>query len=224
MYIVGAGPGNFELLTIKALRALIEADVVLHDSLIGEEILEKLKEMGKELINVGKRKGSNRRQEEINELMVRLARDGKIVARLKGGDPFVYGRGYEEVKALKENGIDYEVIPGISSITLPSFYEIPLTRSGVSKSIVVIPGNIKEEEVEVLLKNSTFVVLMARDYAENIKKVLTKVGKPEDCPAAIIENGSTKKGRTIFCKLKELPERMKEVRGVAMVVVGEAIG
>jgi len=224
VYIVGAGPGKFDLLTLRAIEVIEKADVILHDSLVGDEIVERLRSMGKELINVGKKKGSERRQEEINELMVKLAREGKTVVRLKGGDPFVFGRGYEEVRALKENGVDYEVVPGISSVTgVPSFYEIPLTRSGVSKSIVVIPGNFREEEIEDLVKNSTFVVLMARDYAENVTKILTKLGKSPDCPAAIIENGTLKNGRVIFCKIGELPEKMKSVKGVTMVVVGESI-
>jgi len=204
VYIVGAGPGDPELLTLKALKVIQEADVILFDELIGEEIRELLKRESKaELIDVGKRHGKHKmKQEDINALMVKLAKEGKTVVRLKGGDPFIFGRGGEEIEVLAENGIRFEVIPGITSaIAAPSYAGIPVTHRRYDPAVVFITGKQERERLDwsALAKlNATIIILMGvSSLKENVERLL-KHGKNPDTPVAIIENATTPNQRTII--------------------------
>lgn len=226
VYIVGAGPGDPELLTLKALKVIEMADVILCDRLVGRRIIELIKSMGKDVIYVGKdsfEKGSER-QRNINELMVKLAREGKIVVRLKGGDPFVFGRGGEEVEFLMKNGIPFEVIPGLSSvIAVPTSACIPLTHKGVSSTIFVITGR-NLDDVGKSALNGTIVILMGKEKIKEICKRLVELGKDKDTPVAVIEDGTLESQKVYFGNLENIAEIVKKhVKGVALFVIGDVV-
>jgi len=228
VYIVGAGPGDPELLTIKALKAIEEADVILYDRLVGDEIIEMLKKMGKELIYVGKNCGEKGecRQKEINELLKKLAEEGKVVVRLKGGDPFVFGRGGVEVEFLAEHGIPFEVIPGVSSInSVPASAGIPLTHPNLSSSILVVTGKDGVERWYESILNGTLVILMGRNNIKEICNNLIKAGRSPDTPIAVIENGTLKNQRVFFGSLKNIADiiERENVNGPTLIVVGEVV-
>ncbi len=228
VYIVGAGPGDPDLLTLKALRAIEKADVVLYDRLVGDEIIEMLKRMGKELIYVGKNSDERggRRQEEINELMLKLAKEGKIVVRLKGGDPFVFGRGGVEAEYLAEHGIPFEVIPGVSSInSVPASAGIPLTHPSLSSSILVVTGKDGVERWCESILNGTLVILMGRNNIKEICNRLIKAGRSPDTPIAVIENGTLKNQRVFFGTLKNIADiiEKEDLKGPTLIVVGEVV-
>jgi uroporphyrin-III C-methyltransferase len=192
VYIVGAGPGDFELLTLKALRVLKSAEVVLYDDLIGEEIKEFLKSLNAELIDVGKRVGRHKKkQEEINRLMLEYAKRGKVVVRLKGGDPFVFGRGGEEMEFLAENGIPFEVVPGITSaVAVPSYAGIPITHRKFDPAVVIITGREERERLNwkaLADLNATIVILMGVTNLERNVSNLLRNGKSPNTPVAIID-------------------------------------
>uniref|UniRef100_A0A7C4WAW5 uroporphyrinogen-III C-methyltransferase n=1 Tax=Geoglobus ahangari TaxID=113653 RepID=A0A7C4WAW5_9EURY len=231
VYIVGAGPGDPELLTLKALKVIQEADVILFDELIGEEIRELLKRESKaELIDVGKRHGKHKmKQEDINALMVKLAKEGKTVVRLKGGDPFIFGRGGEEIEVLAENGIRFEVIPGITSaIAAPSYAGIPVTHRRYDPAVVFITGKQERERLDwsALAKlNATIIILMGvSSLKENVERLL-KHGKNPDTPVAIIENATTPNQRTIIgtlANIVKIAER-ERVKTPAVIVIGDVV-
>ena len=192
--LVGAGPGDPDLITVKGLRALSEADVVLYDALIDTELLEHARKAEK--IYVGKRKGFHRySQEEINALIVEKAAQRGHVVRLKGGDPFVFGRGSEELEYARNYGIKTKVIPGISSCNaVPSSIEIPLTERGVSESFWVITGTTSERQlsadIELAAQSSaTIVILMGMGKLNEITRIFQRLGKGQ-LPAAVIQNGT----------------------------------
>jgi uroporphyrin-III C-methyltransferase len=226
VYIVGSGPGDPELLTLKALRVIEKADVVLYDRLVGKGVIELLERMGKETIYVGKNSDEcgGKRQREINQLMKMYAEQGKTVVRLKGGDPFVFGRGGEEVEFLIENGIPFEIVPGLSSIVaVPTSAGIPLTHKGLSSTIFVVTGrNLNDIGSSAL--NGTIVILMGKDRIREICKRLIELGKSPETPIAVIENGTLEDQRVFFGNLKTMPEIVeKNVKGVALIVVGDVV-
>jgi uroporphyrin-III C-methyltransferase len=230
VYIVGAGPGDFELLTLKALRALKEADVILYDELVGEEIKSFLKTLDAELVDVGKRIGKHKKkQEKINELMVKLAKEGKTVVRLKGGDPFVFGRGGEEAEYLAENGIPFEVIPGITSaIAVPAYAGIPITHRKFDPAVVFITGREAKERLNwraLAELNATIVILMGITNLERNVRNLIENGKDPKTPVAIIENGCTPQQRVVVSTLENIVEvaKRENIRPPAIVVVGDVV-
>jgi len=226
VYIVGAGPGDPELLTIKALKVIEKADVILYDRLVGDELVKMLKNMGKELIYVGKNSDERgcERQKEINKLMLKLAKEGKTVVRLKGGDPFVFGRGGEEVEFLAKNGIPFEVIPGLSSvIAVPTSAGIPLTHKGLSSTIFVITGR-NLEDIGKSALSGTIVILMGKDKIREICKRLIELGKEPNTPVAVIEDGTLKSQRVHFGTLENIADIVeRKVKGVALIVVGDVV-
>ncbi len=226
VYIVGAGPGDPELMTVKALKVLEKADVVLYDRLVGKGIEKLVRSMGKEIIYVGKDSCENgsERQKKINELMVKLAKEGKIVVRLKGGDPFVFGRGGEEIDCLIENGIPFEVVPGLSSvIAVPTSALIPLTHKGYSSTIFVITGR-NLEDIGKSALNGTIVILMGKERIREICKRLIELGKDPKTPVAVIEDGTLESQNVYFGDLESIADIVeREVRGVALIVVGEVV-
>lgn len=205
VYLVGAGPGDPDLITRKGLRCLRAADVVLYDRLVHPSLLEEVRPHVHR-IDVGKTPGGHSaRQERIHELMVLHARAGRIVCRLKGGDPFVFGRGGEEAAALIEAGIPFEVIPGISSaIAVPATAGIPVTHRGVSSAFMVITGHRCGEAdnaswnaaARLLQAGGTVVVLMGLERLREIAAKLLNLGVGEKTPAAIISSGTQPKQQT----------------------------
>ncbi len=230
VYIVGAGPGGLDLLTKKAEKVLREADVILYDELIGEDLKEFLKKTKAELIDVGKRAGKHKkRQEEINRLLVEYARQGKTVVRLKGGDPFVFGRGGEEAEFLAEHGIPFEVVPGVTSaIAVPAYAGIPITHRKFDPAVVFITGREARERLnwEALAKlNATIVILMGvSTLRKNVERLL-KHGKDPNTPVAIIERGCTKEQRVIVAPLGDIADvaEREGVKAPAVIVIGDVV-
>lgn len=232
VYLVGAGPGDTELLTLKGEKRLKCCEVLIYDRLANEDLLN-LVPPNCEKIYVGKVVGNHSfQQEDINEIIVKKALEGKRVVRLKGGDPFVFGRGGEEIISLKEAGIPYEVIPGITSaIAAATYAGIPVTHRGMSRSFHVITGHTMEGEDSVpdfktLAKiEGTLIFLMGMGNLEQITKSLVECGKSENTPVALVSNGTTKdqkvvKGTLLTITLIAENEHMK---APAIIIVGDVV-
>jgi uroporphyrin-III C-methyltransferase len=226
VYIIGAGPGDPDLLTLKAVRALERADVVLYDRLVTAEVL-KLCPPKATLIYVGKSHGEQRFQDRINSTLLNLAKENKVVVRLKGGDPFVFGRGGEEWAFLNAHGIAVEVVPGLSSaLSLPSLAGIPLTYRGISASFAVIAGH-RQEGAELNLaavaRVETLIILMGVNERRKIAQRLIEHGRPPDEPVAFIENGARPAERVITSELVSVAEGRVEVHPPAVWIIGKVV-
>ncbi len=230
VYLVGAGPGDMNLLTLKAYRLIKSADVILYDRLVNPEVLLPAR-LDCELVSVGKEDGKHViEQEKINELLLQYAHTKELVVRLKGGDPFVFGRGGEEALFLVQHGIDFEVVPGVSSaIAVPTHAGIPLTFRGISSSFAVITGHEDPEKKnssidwKSLKGINTLVFLMAVSSRQEIARRLIEVGREPDEPAAFIERGTMSNQRIVITNLKELSENPPEVKPPAVMVVGKVV-
>lgn len=209
--LVGAGPGDPELLTLKAARLLAEADVVVYDALVGQGVLD-LARPDVELIDVGKRPGAGVPQDFTNELLVRLATEGKRVVRLKGGDPFVFGRGGEEAIVLAAAGISCEIVPGITSaVAGPAAAGIPITFRGMSASFTVVTGHRQHGELPVnwhalAQAGGTIVVLMGVRQRGVIAAELIAGGMPADTPVAAIRRATTDQQVVVRCRIDQLAD------------------
>jgi uroporphyrin-III C-methyltransferase len=228
VYIVGGGPGDPGLITVKGLECLRRADVVLHDRLVAQELLTEVPSHA-ELIDVGKEPKRHRRsQEEINDLMIEKASAGKNVVRLKGGDPFVFGRGGEECLALAEAGIPYEVVPGVSSaIAVPAYAGIPVTQRGVTTAFTVVAGHTgscdSTIDWEAISRVGTIVFLMGVEHLPEIVEQLIAHGRGTDTPAALIQEGTTRNQFVLAGTLADLVQKAREIRPPAVLVVGEVV-
>jgi len=228
VYIVGAGPGDPDLITVKGLNCLRRADVVLHDRLSASELLEEVPAYA-EVINVGKEPKRHRRsQQEINDLLIEKARAGKIVVRLKGGDPFVFGRGGEECQALAEACIRYEVIPGVSSvIAVPAYAGIPVTQRGVTTAFTVVTGHTGGSDSNIdwqsVSHTGTIVCVMGVEHLPEIINQLVAHGRPLDTPAAVIADGTTQRQRVVVGILSDLVQKAQGVCPPALLIVGEVV-
>lgn len=230
-YIIGAGPGDFELLTLKAKRVIENADCIIYDRLISPNILD-LPKSTAELIYLGKENTEGGLiQDEINQTLVKKCLEGKNVARVKGGDPFVFGRGGEEIDALVENEISFEVIPGItSSISVPAYAGIPVTHRGLARSFHVFTGHTMENgkwhNFENIAKlEGTLVFLMGVKNLDLIVSDLIKNGKSSKTPVAIIEKGATRKQRVSVGTLENILEiaEKNKVKSPAITIIGEVV-
>jgi uroporphyrin-III C-methyltransferase/precorrin-2 dehydrogenase/sirohydrochlorin ferrochelatase len=231
VWLVGAGPGAEDLLTLRAQRVLQNADVIVHDALVPENVVA----MGRrdaERIPVGKRKGCHsKRQEDINALLVSLARDGKRVVRLKSGDPLVFGRAGEEMAALRTAEIGYEVVPGITSaLAAAATMELPVTLRGVASSLVFTTGHDMKGDVlpdwaRLAVSGATIAVYMGKSVAASIAARLIEGGLAGDTTVAVIENASRSDQRMFYGTLRELPalEARSELKGPVMVIIGDAV-
>ncbi|MFD2827979.1 uroporphyrinogen-III C-methyltransferase [Leeuwenhoekiella polynyae] len=227
--VVGAGPGDVELFTLKGIRALESADVVLYDALVNPELLAYAKEA--ELIFVGKRKGCYAyQQEQINDLILSRAKSHGHVVRLKGGDPFIFGRGAEEMEVAAAAGLEVALVPGISSsLAVPAYQNIPLTKRGSSESFWVITGTTKEHklsnDVKLAAKSSaTVVILMGMSKLGKIAKLFRESGK-KDTPVAIIQNGTTPEERVGIGTISTIEDVVQELKltNPSIIVIGEVV-
>ena len=233
VYIVGAGPGRADLITVRGLQLLRCAEVVLYDRLIASELLDECPPNAN-LIYVGKAAHAHTMpQDAINRLLVEQARAGKQVVRLKGGDPFVFGRGGEEALALADAGIPFEVVPGVSSaLAVPLYAGIPVTHRGISTSVAIVTGTEAPGKPHSMVdwaavsRLSTLVLLMGVEHLAAICAGLLDAGRSPETPAAIICQGTTNGQRTIRATLATLPDVITR-EGVippAVTVIGEVVG
>jgi len=231
VYLVGAGPGDPELLTLRAARLLREADAIVYDHLVGDGIVD-LASPGARRIYVGKQSGHHTLpQAQINRLLVRLAGECLRVVRLKGGDPFVFGRGGEELEELAAAGIDFEVVPGITAASGMSAYAgIPLTHRNHAQACVFATGHLKDGSCDLdwpLLArpNQTVVIYMGVSALPEICARLAAHGLPAQTPAAVVQNATTPRQRSVAGSLAALPE-LAAAAGMgapALIVVGEVV-
>jgi uroporphyrin-III C-methyltransferase len=228
--VIGAGPGDVDLITVKAIKALKIADVILYDSLVNQELLDVVNPNA-ELIFVGKRKGCYQyQQEQINELIVSRAHSHGHVVRLKGGDPFIFGRGAEEMEYAASFGIATAMIPGISSsMAVPAYQNIPLTKRGSAESFWVITGTTKDHKIsgDVALaakSNATVVVLMGMGKLTEIVKLFQKE-KKNNLPIAIIQNGTTSDEKVGIGTVDTILEIVtkEELSNPAIIILGEVV-
>jgi uroporphyrin-III C-methyltransferase len=209
VYLVGAGPGDPDLLTVRAARLLADADVVVHDALVGDGVLAAVNPAA-ELIDVGKRPGRGVPQELISTLLVTLAESGRTVVRLKGGDPFVFGRGGEEAAALIEAGVPFEVVPGVTSaVAAPAAAGVPVTHRGVSAAVTIVTGHRRNGEPEIDWRalarvGGTIVVLMGVSQRGHLAAELIAGGLAPDTPVAAVRSATTADEVTMRCRLDAL--------------------
>jgi uroporphyrin-III C-methyltransferase / precorrin-2 dehydrogenase / sirohydrochlorin ferrochelatase len=229
--LVGAGPGAEDLLTLRAQRLLMQADVIVHDALVPEAVVA----MGRrdaERLPVGKRKGCHSKsQTEINELLVTLGRDGKRVVRLKSGDPLVFGRAGEEMQALRDAGISFEVVPGVTAaLAAAADFELPLTLRGVASSMVFttghdLKGGTLPDWAKLAISGATVAVYMGRSVAADVAGRLIEAGLSPDTAVAVVENASLGKRRLFHGTIADLPAlaRRDELTGPVMTLIGDAV-
>ena len=231
VYIIGAGPGDIELITVKGLRCIKEADVILYDRLLNKELLNYAKP-GAELIFCGKLPNRHAMvQENINESLVRYAMEGKIVTRLKGGDPFVFGRGAEEAEVLAKEQIPFEIVPGITSgIAAPAYAGIPVTHRDLSASFAIVTGHRqagKDDDLkwESLVHIETIAIYMGVKNLSYIVSQLLKFGRAKETPVALIHWGTYDKQQTVTGTLETIESIVEEsdISNPSMIVIGEVV-
>ncbi|AIT89401.1 uroporphyrinogen-III C-methyltransferase [Corynebacterium ulcerans] len=234
--LIGGGPGAWDLITVRGMRRLQTADVILADHLGPASELDKLCDVtAKEIIDVSKLPyGRQVAQSKINELLIHHAQLGKRVARLKGGDPYIFGRGFEELQACAEQGISCEVIPGVTSaVSVPALAGIPITQRGLVHSFTVVSGHVPPQHPESLNNWSalaqtqgTLSVIMGVKNAPAIADALIEGGRPASTPVVIIQEGATEQQRSYKCTLGTLANTMRtqEIKPPAVYVIGEVAG
>jgi uroporphyrin-III C-methyltransferase / precorrin-2 dehydrogenase / sirohydrochlorin ferrochelatase len=231
VFLVGGGPGDPDLLTFRALRLMQQCDVCVYDKLVSPEVME-LVRRDAELIYVGKSRDQHTLpQEEINELLARLALEGKRVLRLKGGDPFIFGRGGEEIETLMQRGVPFQVVPGITAANGVSTYAgIPLTHRDYAQACLFITGHLKEGSIDLdwvamSRPRQTVVIYMGLVGMEKICEQLIAHGVSPDMPAAVVQQGTTQKQRVVVATLKDLSEKVKEaqIKAPCLTIIGEVV-
>ena len=231
VYLIGGGPGDPDLLTFRALRLMQQADVIVHDRLISREVLD-LTRRDAERIYVGKERDNHSvPQDQINQLLVDLAKQGKRVCRLKGGDPFVFGRGGEEIETLTANGVNFQVVPGITAALGTSAYAgIPLTHRDYSQSVVFVTGHLKDGSMNLNWKglaqpNQTIVFYMGLKGLSVICDKLMENGLPADLPIALVQQATTPRQRVFTGTLGTMPDLIanEEIKPPTLIIVGNVV-
>ncbi|MGA9393701.1 MAG: uroporphyrinogen-III C-methyltransferase [Azonexus sp.] len=231
VWLIGAGPGDPDLLTVKAARLIAQADVLVFDHLVGDGIMD-LARADARRIYAGKEASKHTLpQEAINKLLVDLAREGLEVVRLKGGDPFIFGRGGEELETLAASGIPFEVVPGVTAASGCAAYSgFPLTHRDHAQAVTFVTGHLKDHTVNLdwpalARPNQTIVFYMGIGAAAEICRQMIKHGLPPQTPAAVVRNGTLPKQQTLLATLETLPQRIAEagVTPPALIVVGSVV-
>lgn len=231
VYLVGAGPGDPDLLTVKAHRLLLAADVVLYDRLVGEQIIAMIPETAEKLY-VGKAKSLHSLpQDQINQLLASKAKEGKVVVRLKGGDPFIFGRGGEELEELVCEGVSFEVVPGVTAAAGCAAYAgIPLTHRDYAQSVRFLTGHLKDGTTdlpwdELVHPSQTLVIYMGLTGLESISQSLIRFGMRPSMPVAIVEKGTSIEQRVFTSTMKDVHQMAldNEVKSPALLIIGEVV-
>ena len=231
VYLVGCGPGDPDLLTFRALRLMQKADVVLHDRLVTDEIM-RLVRRDAELVFVGKQRGDHAMpQDEISQLMIKLAKEGQRVLRLKSGDPFVFGRGGEEMDALSSEGVHFQVVPGVTAANgCASYAGIPLTHRDHAQSCIFVTGHAKDNQLDLdwptlVRPKQTLVVYMGLDSLAMLTEKLMSHGADPDTPAAVVDNGTRPQQQVVTASLGEIAHQVvkEEIPGPAIVIIGTVV-
>jgi uroporphyrin-III C-methyltransferase/precorrin-2 dehydrogenase/sirohydrochlorin ferrochelatase len=231
VYLVGAGPGDPDLLTFRALRLMQKADVVVYDNLVSKPIVEMTRREATRIF-VGKKCSNHTMpQEAINELLVRLAKEGKRVVRLKGGDPFIFGRGGEEIETLAEHGIPFQVVPGITAASgVSSYAGIPLTHRDHAQSCIFVTGHLRDGSMNLdwdalARPRQTIVVYMGLHGLDTLCARLIEHGLPDSTPVAIIQQGTTQNQRVITGTLATLPgiTQIEKLQAPTLIIVGSVV-
>lgn len=232
VHLVGTGPGDAELLTVKALRLIQTADVIVYDRLVSGEILQQIP-AGTTRIYVGKCTGQHTLvQDEINALLVRLAETERVIVRLKGGDPFIFGRGSEEARYLGKHGVRFEVVPGITAASACTTYAgIPLTHRGLARSVQFVSGHAQNDQPldlnwrSLADEDKTLVIYMGVANIAYISQQLIEAGLPASTPVAAIENGAGSRQRRMLCELNTLPQKMLDeaMQAPVIFVIGRVV-
>jgi uroporphyrin-III C-methyltransferase/precorrin-2 dehydrogenase/sirohydrochlorin ferrochelatase len=231
VYLIGGGPGDPDLLTFKALRLMQQADVVVYDRLVSPEVLELVRRDAERIYAGKERDNHSIPQEEINALLVRLAKEGKRVCRLKGGDPFIFGRGGEEIATLMQEGVSFQVVPGITAASGCATYAgIPLTHRDYSQSVTFVTGNLKQGELNLnwgalAQPNQTIVFYMGLHGINTICEQLVAHGVPDTMPAALVQQGTTPNHQVFVGNLRNLVHLVEEaeVKPPTLIIVGEVV-
>jgi len=230
VYLVGAGPGDAGLMTVRGMELLRRAEVIVYDQLVNPALLE-VALPGAERIFVGKRAGRHCiAQSEINEVLIHYARQGREVVRLKGGDPFVFGRGGEEAEALADVGIPFEIVPGVSSaVAVPAYAGIPLTHRKFASSFAVVTGHEARKEQDAVdwsrlaTAVDTLVILMGLSNLPLIVSRLITHGRPPETPAAVIRWGTTEEQEKVVGTLADIVDKSAHLEPPALIVVGDVV-
>ncbi|MBL4748362.1 MAG: uroporphyrinogen-III C-methyltransferase [Magnetovibrio sp.] len=232
VFIVGAGPGDPELLTLKAANCLKIADVVVYDRLVSDEILNMVSDQAEKIFAGKAARDHFMPQDEINQTLIDFAQQDKIVVRLKGGDPFIFGRGSEEAIALAEHNINFEIVPGISaSAGCGAYAGIPLTHRGLATGVRFVTGHCRDGKhldlnwQSLADPDTTLVIYMGLINIEKISAELIKAGLSPDTPAAGIERGTTPQQRTVFSTLQNLPSTIAEaqLQAPSLLIIGKVV-
>ncbi len=231
VYLVGAGPGDPDLLTLRALRLMLKADVVLYDRLVSEAILQRLRPDA-DKIHVGKQRSDHSvAQQDINQMLVDYARQGKKVLRLKGGDPFIFGRGGEEIASLTEAGVPFQIIPGITAASGCAAYAgIPLTHRDLAHSVRFLPGHLKDDDEQLewtslVAEQQTLVFYMSLVGLPRICTELIAAGMSPQMPAAVVQQGTLASQRVIVATIEALPAQVEQakLKAPTLTIVGEVV-
>lgn len=231
VFLIGAGPGDPELLTLKAWRILQEADIVLYDRLVSQPIMDMIPE-GTELVHVGKKRSDHTvPQDQINQKLVELAQQGRRVVRLKGGDPFIFGRGGEEIETLAQAGIRFQVVPGITAASGCAAYAgIPLTHRDYAQSVRFVTGHLKDDTCNLpwndfVQNNQTLVFYMGLVGLPIIVRELTAHGMSSTMPVALVSRGTTPEQEVVCGTLGDIADRVERsnVQAPTLVIIGEVV-